>query len=201
MFVHVGDSASSRSAMNTRAPLLSALMSILRSAGPVDLDPPIAQVDRGVGHAPVGGPHVLRIGQELERAARHEPRPAISAPRQQLPPPRAELALQLRHERPRVRVQDMCRVRLDGRTDLDACHPFPPVSSRMKGTRGDRTAAGRHPEDHSKRAVRAGRSPAPWVIRRTSRLLRLRKPRSLPGIGRAHKGKALSGPAQVSSRG
>ena len=63
--------------MNTRAPLLSALMSILRSAGPGDLDPPVTEVGWGLCHAPVTRAHVGGVVQELERGTGRQRRAAL----------------------------------------------------------------------------------------------------------------------------
>ncbi len=81
-----GESASSRSAMKTRAPELRALIAILGSAGPGDLAAPVVQVGRRRRHLPVAGAHLGGLGQEAgalagERCARRAPGGAAAARR------------------------------------------------------------------------------------------------------------------------
>ena len=72
-FSQVGELASSKSAMNTFAPELSALMTILRSDRPGDLDAAIAQVGRDRRDRPRGVAHRSGLGQEVEPRPRVDP--------------------------------------------------------------------------------------------------------------------------------
>ena len=102
--------ASSRSASQTLAPELSALIDILRSVGPVistrrscrscghRRDPPVAVADRG------------GLRQEVQACPRRPGRPAPSAPGgEQLVAATAETAVQVGHEVERVGRQDLGR--------------------------------------------------------------------------------------------
>ncbi len=112
--------------MNTRAPLLSALMSILRSAGPVDLHPPVTQVRGRLRDAPrTGG----RGWLEVERATRGQRRPPHAPLREQLRSPSPEGTLELRHERERLGRQHVRIVGGHRPDDLDPVrHHVPPPS-------------------------------------------------------------------------
>ena len=72
--VHVGELASSKSAMKPRAPEFSALMTILRSVGPVISTRRSASAG-GAGATRQSPSRVGRLGQEVERAARRRARP------------------------------------------------------------------------------------------------------------------------------
>ena len=103
MFAQVGEFASSKSAMNMRAPELSALITIFRSVGPGDLDPPVAQVGRRHGlDRPVALAELARLGQEGRELARVEPLLPLGARVEQLAAARAEAPLQLVHEGDRL---------------------------------------------------------------------------------------------------
>ena len=133
----VGDSASSRSAMNTLAPELSALMSHLPLGGPGDLDAPVEQVRGRLRHAPVTGSDVRRLRQEVQRRPRGERRPTLRPPRQQRPPPLPERPLQVRQERQRRGREDRRQLRRHGAPDLD---PIGQAGRRLLRRRGHRTA-------------------------------------------------------------
>ena len=89
---------SSKSAMNTLAPELRALMTILRSDGPGDLHAAILKVGGGGAHPPVPGADRCGAGQEVKGLA------GIQAllpgyPRgQEFPTARAEATFQVHHE-------------------------------------------------------------------------------------------------------
>ena len=94
----VGEFESSKSAMNTRAPEFSALITILRSTGPVISTRRSAiSAGRG-GDAPVAGANVRRLGQEVRQLAGVEALEALGPAGEQLDAPRAELALQVGQE-------------------------------------------------------------------------------------------------------
>ena len=78
-FAQVGDSASSRSAMNTRAPGVEGVDHHLRLGRAGDLDPPVVEVGRRRGDRPVGLADVARRDQEVGPDARRRARPG--APR------------------------------------------------------------------------------------------------------------------------
>ena len=118
---HFGVLASSKSAMNTLAPELSALMIILRSTGPV-ISTRRSAMSAGTGaHSPValrGSPRVsgrksgsLPASSSAWRAARRASR---------LVTPVAERALQPGDERQRLRRQDLGVLGRDGAGNFDA---------------------------------------------------------------------------------
>ena len=94
----VGELASSKSAMNPRAPEFSALITILRSVGPVistRRSCKRGRAGRDLSSRPRGS---RRLGEEVERAARVQLGLALLAPLQQLAPGAVELAVQRRHQ-------------------------------------------------------------------------------------------------------
>ena len=106
-FSHVGELASSKSAMNTLAPELSALITILRSTGPVisTRRSAISSGDGATCQSPLAD--VARLGQEVGQLARREARCALDPAREHLAPPLAELALEVGQERERVGREDV----------------------------------------------------------------------------------------------
>ena len=93
-FAQVGEFASSKSAMKTFAPELSALMIILRSTGPVISTRRSQQVARDRRDRPVALADLARLRQEVRQLAGVEPRLARFPRRQQLLAPRIELLVQ-----------------------------------------------------------------------------------------------------------
>ena len=136
-FAQVGLSASSRSAMNTRAPELRALIIILGSAGPGDLDPAVVEVGGGRRDPPVGGADIRRLGQERRALAGGDPRVALRAAGEQRRPFRPEPALEIGHDRERRRASGSVvardararRSRRPGRRVLTAPAPATTVAS------------------------------------------------------------------------
>ena len=110
-FAQVGEVASSKSAMNTFAPELSALMIILRSAGPV-ISTRRSSRSAGIG-ATVQSPSRMsrRLGQEVGQLARIEALLPLAAQRQQAPARAVEAAVQLGEEVQRGRAQDLVDAR------------------------------------------------------------------------------------------
>ena len=104
MFSHSGVLASSRSASQTFAPELSALIVILRSVGPVISTRRSTRPGRRVGHPPrVVLADVLGLGEEVQRAAGGQlgvalPARASSSSRRR----RVERAVQRGQERQRL---------------------------------------------------------------------------------------------------
>ena len=68
-FVQVGDSESSKSAMKTFAPELSALIIILRSTGPVISTRRLLEVGRGRRHLPVAAADARGLREEVRQLA------------------------------------------------------------------------------------------------------------------------------------
>ena len=130
-FRHVGAFASSKSAMKTRAPELSALIIILRSTGPVISTAPVLQVRRRLRDPPRVVLADLRAspgGSPAARPRRAAPaarRAAPAAPRGAAPSSRCSVATKAE----RLRRQDLLVAPLDRRHHLDACshgaHGFP----------------------------------------------------------------------------
>ena len=87
--------ASSKSAMNTLAPELSALMTILRSTGPVISTRRSCDVGGHRRAGPVAFAHGPRLGQEVGQLAGVELRLPRGAAREQLGAAAAECALQV----------------------------------------------------------------------------------------------------------
>ncbi len=114
MLAQVGVLASSKSAMKTRAPQLSALITMRRSVGPGDLDAAVLQV---LGHrrdAPgVVVAHALRLGQEVRVLAGVEARLTLGALGQQFFARRVEAKVQLGEEVERFRRQNLCEPAFD----------------------------------------------------------------------------------------
>ena len=106
--------------MNTLAPELSALMTILRSTGPGDLDAAIDDVGGNRRAGPVAVADRARLGQEIGQLAGVELGLALRAAREQLGAAAAERALQLGRERDRLGRQDLGVLGGDAAGDLDA---------------------------------------------------------------------------------
>ena len=106
-FAQVGDSASSRSAMNTRAPELSALIIIFGSAGPV-ISTRRSSRSAGAGATVQSASRIVaRAGQEVEPIRRHRAPPVARARRwRRSSAERPEAALQVGDERERLVGQD-----------------------------------------------------------------------------------------------
>jgi hypothetical protein len=117
MFLQVGEFESSKSAMNPRAPELSALMTILRSVGPVISTRLSCRRRR---HAPrVVVAHVTRLGEELGQLARVTARLGLAARAEELLPCRVESPVQLGDELERLRGQHLVEALAPGPADLD----------------------------------------------------------------------------------
>ena len=113
MLRQVGELASSKSAMNPSAPEFSALMTILRSVGPV-----ISTQRCCSGRAPARpssrprGPS-RSSGRKSSVSPGGQPRPALGARRQQLPAARSNSRAELGDELQRVGRQDSSNSRSD----------------------------------------------------------------------------------------
>ncbi len=98
----MGELESSKSAMKTLAPELSALMIILRSTGPV-ISTRRSRRSAGMrGARPVALAHGAGLGEEVEALARVEPGLHGRAARQELPEAGREGADEPGHERHRL---------------------------------------------------------------------------------------------------
>ena len=130
-FSHVGEFASSKSAMKTRAPELSALIIIFRSTGPVISQRRSVQVGRRRRDAPVGLPDLPRLRQEARVLAGVEVELALVALLEQLEPPRVERALETLDECERLRCEDL---RADGRAHaaLNCASSVEPFSASVE---------------------------------------------------------------------
>ena len=105
-FAHVGEFASSKSAMKTLAPELSALITIFASTGPV-ISTRRSWRSAGAGrHAPVARANGRGLRKEVGQLARAQALGALVAAREQLLALSAELALEHRHELARLLGQD-----------------------------------------------------------------------------------------------
>ena len=121
MFSQSGVFASSKSASQTFAPELSALMVIFRSVGPGDLHPPVHQARRGRRHAPERVlPDVAGLGQEVQRATGGQVLLAGRTGGQQLRPLAAELTLEHGDQAQRIGSQDLPEPVSGRAQDLDA---------------------------------------------------------------------------------
>ena len=120
-FVHVGEFASSKSAMKTRAPELNALIIIFRSTGPVISQRRSCRSGGRRRDAPVAFPDVPRLRQEARQRAGVELELARVAPLEQLLPCRVQFAMEAPDEVERLPGQD--RV-VRGNDDLDAARDF-----------------------------------------------------------------------------
>ena len=98
-FSHVGEFASSKSAMKTRAPELSALIIIFRSTGPVISQRRSTRSARRRRDAPVALADLARLGEEAGILAGVETHLPLLARLEQLEPPRIELAVEPLDER------------------------------------------------------------------------------------------------------
>ena len=105
--LHVGESESSKSAMKPRAPEFSALMTILRSTGPVISTRRSLQVG-GRAARPASRPRGSSrgLGQEVERLAGGDPGAALRARVEQLAPARLEALVERAEEGERVVGED-----------------------------------------------------------------------------------------------
>ena len=121
MFCQVGVLASSKSAMYTSAPELSALMSILRSVGPGQLDPALLQVGVVTGATCQSPSRMWRVSGRKSGSSPASKRAWRSwrACEQRLAR-RIELAVQPRHEVERGRGQDVVEAGQAGPAHLDA---------------------------------------------------------------------------------
>ena len=103
-------------------------MSILRSAGPVDLDASVAQVDWWLSDPPAVRTHGRGRGQEVQRAARRQGRSPLGTHREELRSPRPERPLQCRDERDRIVGHHVRVLDRDRSHDLDLAHQCrPPI--------------------------------------------------------------------------
>ena len=105
-FAQVGDSASSRSAMNTRAPEFRALIIIFGSAGPV-ISTRRSSRSAGAGRdGPVGLADVARRRPGSRAGRRRRARPGVPGGVEEVEPDRPEPALEVGDEGERVVGQD-----------------------------------------------------------------------------------------------
>ena len=106
----VGELESSKSAMNTRAPELSALITILRSTGPV-ISTRRSAISSGVGATRQSPARMSAVsGRKSGSSPRMQALEPLCPPRQQLDPARAERALQIVEEAAGIVGEDVCRV-------------------------------------------------------------------------------------------
>ena len=120
MLYQVGQFASSKSAMKVDAPQLSALITILRSVGPV-ISTRRSSMSFGCGAiGPVALADGLRLGQEVGQLAGVELLLPRGARGEQFLAARLERAMQLRDERERLGREDFGECRGDLAGDLDA---------------------------------------------------------------------------------
>ena len=124
-FSQVGEFASSKSAMKTLAPELSALITIFRSTGPVisTRRSAISSGNGAIRQSPLADAGRLR--QEVGQLARREPAAceasqALGAAREQLAPPLAELPLEVGQEPDRVGSQDVVGAHEGSLSTIDA---------------------------------------------------------------------------------
>ena len=97
-FSQVGEFASSKSAMKTLAPELSALITILRSTGPV-ISTRRSAISSGNGAIRQSPARTSAVsGEEVRQLARGQPPEPLRAAREQLAAPVAELALEVGQE-------------------------------------------------------------------------------------------------------
>ena len=109
-FSQVGEFASSKSAMKTFAPELSALITILRSTGPV-ISTRRSAISSGNGAIRQSPARTSAgLGEEVGQLARGEPCQPLRAAREELAAPVAELALEVGQERDRLRREDVVDV-------------------------------------------------------------------------------------------
>ena len=136
-FSHSGVFASSWSASQTLAPELSALIVIFRSVGSGDLDPPVDQAGRRLGHPPrVVLADLAGLLEEVERAAGGQLLDPLTAPGQQLGAPGAELAVQQRDQLQRGCGEDLVVPVVHRSGDLDTLRQIhrSPHSIQLSGT-------------------------------------------------------------------
>ena len=106
-FSHVGEFASSKSAMKTFAPELRPLITILRSTGPV-ISTRRSAISSGNGATRQSDSRIdARLREEVRQLARAQPFQPLRAQREQLATPWAELALEVGQEGDDVRGQDV----------------------------------------------------------------------------------------------
>ena len=120
MFAQVGVWASSKSAMKTLAPELSALITILRSVGPVISTQRFWKSGRAGGTRPVAVADRPGLGQEIGEAAGVQLGLALGPAAEQRLPGGAEVALEAGDERERRGGQDLGDAAFDRGTNLDA---------------------------------------------------------------------------------
>ena len=138
-FAHVGASESSKSAMKTQAPELSALIIILRSTGPVISTQRFWRSDGAGATFQCGVAHGLRVRQKGRKLAGVEPLLALGAAREELLPPRIERAVKTRDELERFLREDRVRRLRRARQDLDAVHQ---ISSEARNYGGEAPPSG-----------------------------------------------------------
>ncbi len=115
----VGDSESSKSAMKTRAPELSALIIILRSTGPVISQRRSSRSGGRRRHLPLRLAHFLRRGQEVGGFAGVDPLLARRSGFEPAAPLGVESAVEVGDEGERLRRQDVPGGGWNGPLDLD----------------------------------------------------------------------------------
>ncbi len=102
---------------------------------PRDLDPPLAQVGRRLGDAPLGFAHLARLGEKVRQLAGLQTLPALGPCGEQLAAPRLELALQKADEGKCFRRKDLGRSRNGRASDRDPRRrhshlSFPSIAAR-----------------------------------------------------------------------
>ena len=143
MLRHVGEFASSKSAMKHRAPELSALMTILRSTGPV------ISTRRSCRSAGTGATRQslsrtsLRLRQEVGQLAGVEARLALDAGGEQLAARPVEAAVELGDEGERVRAQDLLVAPVHGRAKLQPSDLRAPRAHASRGRGRGRSGPGK----------------------------------------------------------
>ena len=115
---NVGAVESSKSAMKTFAPELSALMIILRSTGTGDLDAPVLQRGRNRGDAPIGIADRCGLGCEIGQIAGVVSRLPFVARAQQREATAVETMMQVGKELARRFAEDLAMGRRQWRADL-----------------------------------------------------------------------------------
>ena len=119
MLAQVGELASSKSVMNTRAPELSALMTILRSVGPV-ISTRRSWMSAGVGATVQSVPDVFGFRQEIGPLATVQRGLALVAAGEEFVAPVAEFPVQRGDEGHRFRREDFGLGGGDVAADFDA---------------------------------------------------------------------------------
>ena len=149
-----------------------------------DLHPPVLEVGRHRGHAPVALPHGARLGQEVRAHPGVQLPLALRPALQERGAAPAELPLQAGHEGQGVRAQDPGAAGVDRPADLDALtrrdasHGIPPPAGAFPRVRGPRraTAGPLYCPRSSERALRGGTIVLPLGGLCDHRLARLDRP-------------------------